>query len=110
MNPDERDPADEPIPKLPRAPLFRKLSFPAMVRIAMYLALLYAVFAMRRPCAEGVGRFVGGFDVPPDAGPVSPAERYPGYELITAEELLERYPDAPRDAGTGDAATDASGK
>lgn len=73
-----------------------------MIRIAMFLTLLYAVIVMRKPCADGVGRFVGGFDSPPDAGPRIPSERYPGYELLTAEEALKRWPDAP-DGGSSDA-------
>lgn len=78
-----------------------------MVRVGMFVALLYAVIVMREPCADGVGRFVGGFDEPPDAGPITPSERYPGYEFLTAEEALKRWPDAPdggsRDAGAADA-------
>jgi hypothetical protein len=102
----EEPTAEEPIPKLPRAPLFRKLSLPAMVRIGMFAALLYAVVVLREPCADSVGRFVGGFDDPPDAGPASILDRYPGYELMTAEEALKRWPDAP-DGGPEDAGSES---
>ncbi len=91
---EQRD--EEPIPKLPRAPLFRKLSVPAIVRIGMFATLLYAIIVMRQPCADGVGRFITNFDDPPDAGPaVTTDQRIPGYELMTAEEALKRWPDKP---------------
>jgi hypothetical protein len=98
---------DEPVPKLPRAPLFGKPSLNGVVRVGMFATLLYAIIVMRRPCAEGVGRFIGGFDEPvdADAAPPSVSDQYPGYELMTAEEALKRWPDNPtRDGGLGDAA------
>ncbi len=97
------DPDDEPIPKLPRAPLWGKLSLPAMVRVGMFATMLYAIIVMRQPCADGMGRFISGFDDPPDAGPASVVDHYPGYELLTTEELLKRYPLMMLDAGVADA-------
>ncbi len=92
---------DEPIPKLPRAPLLGKPSTAAMVRIGMFGTLFYAIIVMRKPCAEGAGRFLMNFDDAPDAGsPPAVDERYPGFELISAEEALKRWPDSPsHDAG-----------
>ena len=97
---------DEPIPKLPRAPLMGKLSMAAVIRIGMFGTLFYAIIVMRKPCAEGAGRFIMNFDDVADAGP-APAvdQRYPGFELISAEEALKRWPDKPADdAGAGDQA------
>ena len=104
--PNDQQPDDEePIPKLPRAPLFRKLSLPAIVRIGMFGTLFYAIIVMRKPCADGVGRFITNFDDrAADAGEAAEEQsRYPGYELITAEEALKRWPDKPAgDGGAGD--------
>ncbi len=102
---------EEPIPKLPRAKLMGKLSMNAVVRIGMFGTLFYAIIVMRKPCAEGAGRFIMNFDDVVDAGP-PPAvdQRYPGFELITAEEALKRWPDKPAvdaDAGVGTPAGDA---
>ncbi len=104
---------EEPIPKLPRAPLIGKLSTPALMRIGMFGTLFYAVIVMRKPCAEGAGRFVMSFDENSqvDAGP-SKTERFPGFELMTAEEAPKRFPDAPtfdaglRDGGSAEKAGD----
>lgn len=103
---------EEPIPKLPRAKLMGKLSMNAVVRIGMFGTLFYAIIVMRKPCAEGAGRFIMNFDDVMDAGP-PPAvdQRYPGFELITAEEALKRWPDKPAvddDAGDGTPAGDAA--
>ena len=96
--------SEEEIPKLPRAPLFGRPSLTGVVRIGMFATLLYAIIVMGGPCADGVGRFVGGFGTEPDAAPAGPAEHYPGYQLITAEEFMKRYPDAGvQDGGLGDA-------
>ena len=98
---------DEEIPKLPRAPLFGKPSLNSVVRIGMIATVLYAIIVMRKPCAEGVGRFIGGFDEAPagDAAPPSTGDHYPGYQLMTAEEFMKRYPDGGlKDGGAGDAA------
>lgn len=107
---DRRQADEEPIPKLPRASLLGKLSLPAIVRVGMFATLLYAIIAMRKPCSEGVSRFVTSFeDSPADAGTSPPTEApgsYAGYELMTVEEALKRFPDAPDgggDGGTGDA-------
>ena len=102
------DDSEEEIPKLPRAPLFGKPSLNGVVRIGMFATLLYAIIVMGGPCADGVGRFVGGFGTEPDAAPVDPAEHYPGYQLITAEEFMKRYPDGgAEDSGLGDASASA---
>tara|TARA_R110002096_G_scaffold44526_8_gene120295 strand:+ start:111121 stop:111609 length:489 start_codon:yes stop_codon:yes gene_type:complete len=95
---------DEPIPKLPRAPLMGKLSMAAIIRIGMFGTLFYAIIVMRKPCAEGAGRFIMNFDDVADAGPAPAVDkRYPGFELISAEEALKRWPDKPADdAGAGD--------
>lgn len=95
---------DPEIPKLPRAPLFGKPSLQGVVRVGMFATLLYAIVVMRRPCAEGVGRFIGNFDERADAAPPSISDHYPGYELLTAEEALKRWPDSPAsgDAGVHD--------
>jgi hypothetical protein len=90
---------EEEIPELPRAPLFGKPSLHSVVRVGMFATLLYAIIVMRQPCADGVGRFIGGFDDAPDAAPAN-TDKYPGYELLTAEEALKRWPDNPhKDAG-----------
>lgn len=95
--------SEEEIPKLPRAPLLGKPSLNGVVRAGMFATLLYAIIVMRRPCAEGVGRFIGGFDEAPDAGPSSITDHYPGYELMTAEEALKRWPESQtRDGGVSE--------
>lgn len=58
--------ADEPIPRLPRSAGF-KLTGPEIFRILLFAALLFGVLVLRKPCSEGVGRFVESFDA--DAGP-----------------------------------------
>ena len=63
---------DEPIPRLPRGKLI-KLSGPQMFRIIFFAALLVGVLALRKPCSEGIGRFVESFD-DPDAGPTGPLD------------------------------------
>jgi len=52
-------------------PRRRRSAFPHqhVVRIAMLLVMLVAMIALGRPCADGVARFMGGFDPPPDAAP-----------------------------------------
>ncbi|MCP4444195.1 MAG: hypothetical protein GY811_02470 [Myxococcales bacterium] len=103
-SPGSEGPEDEaPIPKLPRAPLFRKLSLPAMVRIGMFGTIFYAIIVMREPCADGVSRFITNFDdSDADAGPAPSIEtRYPGFELMTAEEALKRWPDRPAEGASG---------
>ncbi len=103
------DYSSEDVPKLPRAPLFGKPSLHGVVRVGMFATLLYAIIVMRQPCADGVGRFIGGFDEEADAAPAGLSDHYPGYELLTAEEALKRWPDSPthdggvRDAGGADA-------
>ena len=100
----------EALPKLPRAPLIGKMSVPGMIRIAMFATMLYAVVMMRQPCSEGVGRFIGDFEETRDAAPLTIQERYPGYELLTAEEALKRWPDNPaRDGGTDSGSGSDSG-
>ncbi len=103
-------PEEEPLPKLPRAPLFGKPSGAALGRIGMFGVMLYALVMMRKPCSEGVGRFVGQFGDAPDAAPPSLSEQYPGYQLVTAEEALELLrKSAPFDAGAlMDAGADAA--
>ena len=97
--------SEEEVPKLPRAPLFGKPSLNGLVRVGMFATMLYAIIVMRQPCAEGAGRFIGGFDESADAAPPSISDHYPGYELLTAEEALKRWPDSPQeDGGSGDAA------
>jgi hypothetical protein len=106
---DTGDDSEEEIPKLPRAPLFGKPSLHSVVRVGMLATVLYAIVVMRRPCAEGVGRFIGGFDDAADAAPVDRLDHYPGYELMTAEEALKRWPDSPtHDGGIPDAPSSAS--
>lgn len=100
---------EEEMPKLPRAPLFGKPSVHSIVRVGMFATLLYAIIVMRQPCADGVGRFIGGFDDAPDAAPATVNDRYPGYELLTAEEALKRWPDSPHnDAGMDGGPADAA--
>lgn len=55
-----------PVPRLPHGKGIR-ISGPAIVRILMFAALLLAVLALRKPCADGVSRFITQFDEP-DAG------------------------------------------
>lgn len=61
-------------------------------RIGMFGILLFAIIVMGKPCADGVGRFVAGFDqqAPPDAG----AAGIPGFELLTTAEVKERWPES----------------
>ena len=98
---------EEPeIPKLPRAKLFRGFSIGSVARIGTFAVLLYAIVVTRKPCAASVGRFFGGFDPAQDAS----LQTVPGYELMTAEEALKRWPDSP-DASPlaeGDAGSEAS--
>lgn len=85
------------VPPLPRGRFFRQLAFMDIMRIAMFAALLVAIIAVRKPCADSAAHFVGSFEEPADAGPeaVDPLE---GYELVPAEELLRRL----GDGGTGE--------
>ena len=98
----EVDPRLDQIPKLPRAKLFGRMSMVSLTRIGMFGTLFVAIILMRKPCADGVANFIGSFD-PKDAGPAeeSSDSPVPGYELMTAEEALKRWPDRPvEDAGT----------
>jgi hypothetical protein len=105
------DYASGDVPKIPRAPLFGKPSVHGVVRAGMFATLLYAIIVMRKPCADGVGRFIGGFDDRPDAAPSGLTDHYPGYELMTAEEALKRWPDSPsHDAGAVTASDGAETK
>jgi hypothetical protein len=58
---DRTDPAEEPVPKLPRGRGMR-FSAPELFRIAMTLGFLVAVIALTKPCANAVSTFVMGFD------------------------------------------------
>jgi hypothetical protein len=70
----------------------------------MFATVLYAIIVMRKPCGEGVARVIFPPTDETDAGPPSVSEQYPGFELMTAEEALKRWPDSPaHDAGAGDA-------
>ncbi len=56
------DAADEPpVPKLPRGRGF-KFSGPEIFRIAITLAMLVAVIALTKPCANAASTFVMGFE------------------------------------------------
>jgi hypothetical protein len=86
---------DEPVPRLPRGRGL-KLSFPEIMRILMILAMLIAVVALRRPCAENTGRFIQSFEPPADAGPGrTPGQLPPGRYIplngeMTEQELREK--------------------
>lgn len=102
--------SEDKIPKLPRAHRFGKPSLNGIVRIGMIATVLYAIIVMRRPCADGVSQFIfkPGATLPDTdtAVPTDPAEQYPGFQLITAEEFMKRY----HDGGVldGDAAAERS--
>jgi hypothetical protein len=86
---------DEPVPRLPRGRGI-KLSFAEIMRILMILAMLLAVLALRRPCAENTGRFIQSFEPPVDAGPArTPGQLPPGRYIplngeMTEQELREK--------------------
>jgi len=94
---------DEPVPKLPRGKFFR-LSGPEVVRILMFAALLVAVIILRKPCSEGVARFMETFAV--DAGPQPTESQIPERSIRLrgdeSEEELQRKIDGLRDAGPVD--------
>jgi len=97
-------PDEEPIPKLPRAKLFGKPSAAAMIRMGMFATLLYALIMMREPCASGAARFVGQFSEPAiDAGPPASElqKRYPGFQIMTAEEALQMLKEAQGEVDGG---------
>ncbi|MBL4634417.1 MAG: hypothetical protein JKY56_11125 [Kofleriaceae bacterium] len=110
----DKEPDEEPIPKLPRAKLFGKPSGAVLIRMGMFGTMLYALIMMREPCATGAARFVGQFSEV-DAGPVQTgiSKQYPGFQIVTAEEALQMLKDAQPDAGTSgdaDTASDAGAK
>jgi hypothetical protein len=78
---------------------------PQIFRIVMVAAMLVAVIALQKPCADAVGRFVANFDPPPPAArDAAPAEAPPGYvrlrpdmteaELRSAIDQAKAAPDA----------------
>ena len=94
---------NEEIRKLPRGPLFRGFNALELVRIGMFASLLVAVIALREPCADGAATFVGAFEeTGPDAA--APPDPLAGYELVPAQELLDRL---ARDGGTAESAAAA---
>jgi len=106
----------EPVPRLPRA-RHTKLSKMALFRTAMLAMLLFAVLALRRPCADGVSKFIGSFDGKPDAGAEAPPRRTvlpPGEYVkidgdLTEERLKQiRERAAKRAAAHRDAGVDAA--
>lgn len=56
----------------------------SLFRIAMLGMLLVAVLVMRKPCADGVAKFIGGFESQPDAG----VEGTPGKTALPPGEYI----------------------
>jgi len=82
----------DPVPKLPRGKMFRFV-WADLFRIGFLLTMLVAVIANRDSCSQGVAKFIGAFEPPPDAAPAAPAIP-PGYELLTPERVEELFPPA----------------
>ncbi len=88
--PDEEQPGNvpdynrQPVPRLPRGKGTR-FSTMSMFRIAMLGMLLVAVLVMRKPCADGVAKFIGGFEQKPDAG----AEQAPPRTTLPPGEYIK---------------------
>lgn len=108
----------EPVPRLPRAK-FGFLSTMSLFRIAMLGTLLVAVLVMRKPCADGVAKFIGGFEDKKDGGaapapkrtPLPPGDYVRLDGPLTEEKLKalrERAARRARDAGVAAAAGDAN--
>jgi hypothetical protein len=87
---------DGEVPQVPRGRLFR-LTGPDMFRVGLFSILLLAVIMLRKPCSDGVARFVGTFDPPPDAGAAAPAMHL---EHLSEDEIRQRFPGG-FDAGPG---------
>jgi hypothetical protein len=88
--PETPEPADEPVPKLPRGRGL-KFSGPEIFRILMTLVALIGVLVLARPCATSVSNFVMGYSGSDTASKmpkpgVEPPAPAPG-ELDTYEHL-----------------------
>ena len=93
------EPADEPVPKLPRGRGL-KLSGPQLVRIFMTLFALVGVIVLAKPCSDSVSNFVMGYpqgsaaDKLPKPDNVAPPPPPPPLELDKYEQLKPNMTEA----------------
>ncbi len=79
---------DQVIPRIKRGRLFGRMALHDIFRIGMFAMMLYAVIALRKPCATGAENFLRSFDEPAAAQPDIE------YRQLTPEEIKERFPSA----------------
>src|SRR5689334_429047 len=85
----------EEIPRLPRGKLM-KFQLHDIIRIGIFASVLVAILFMRKPCSDGVAKFVGSFDdkqsqPAPAAQPSDKPDIQPAQHL-TDDELRKRFP------------------
>lgn len=102
--PDPSDPAEDPVPKLPRGRGLT-LSRPQIVRIVGLIALLAFLLVMQKPCADGVSRFVTSYGDGSASGSAAGSAELDKYERLrpgmTDDEVKATIERARKKAGSG---------
>ena len=109
-----RDKDLDPVPKIPRSWGMRWV-WTDLFRISFLLIMLVMIVVMKDQCADGVSKFMGTFDAPPDAAGTPGLDPYApivpeGWELKSVDDIdLETMFPSNRDGGAPDTASaDAS--